>query len=73
VGDYAKVFDPRPYTSGRSSLAEMDTSLSEMAARVMELLPVDERSDFRAKISSYKTYADLPADLRSMIDQWAQG
>lgn len=70
MAEYAKIFDPRPYTQSRSSLAEMSTSLSELAANVIDHLSTDERDQFRQRVAGYKTYEDLPADLKALIDQW---
>lgn len=65
--DYAKAFDPRPYTASRSSQAEMNTDLSEWAAKAMDTLPTDQRDLFRERVSEYKSIEDLPDDLRAIL------
>jgi hypothetical protein len=68
MAEYARIFSPRPlHEAGPSGQVDMDVSLSERAARVLEKLPADQRPRFQSDVAQYATWDQLPQALRDLI------
>lgn len=70
TGKYAQILqDPKPYNeAGNNSIAEMSADFSDRAAKVLLNLPTDMRERFQGLIGTYRTYDELPADLKEVFD-----